>query len=137
VRGAAGTILLLFGGLAVIVGVAAVGSGDVLERIVSPPAPIRAGLVGIMVVAGLALGRAALERFRMAGTGGSLTDADPVVMLRGIRLSFLSLAAFAAAAGWLLAHPLPLVVAAIVAAVDVAETSLLLLVSSGGRPRGP
>jgi hypothetical protein len=51
-------------------------------------------------------------------------------MLRGIRLAFLSLAALAAAAGWLLASPLPLVVAAIVAAVDVLETSFLLLVVS-------
>ena len=49
-------------------------------------------------------------------------------MVRGIRLSFLAVAAFAAAAGWVLAHPLPIVVALIIAGVDVIETSFLLLV---------
>ena len=50
------------------------------------------------------------------------------VEIRGVRLVFLAVAAFAAAAGWLLAHPLPLIVAVIIAAIDVIETSFLLLV---------
>jgi hypothetical protein len=41
---------------------------------------------------------------------------------------FLAVAAFAAAAGWALGHPLPLVVALVIAGVDVLETSFLLLV---------
>ena len=49
-------------------------------------------------------------------------------MIRGVRLIFLAVAAFAAAAGWALAHPLPLVVALVIAAIDVIETSFLLLV---------
>jgi hypothetical protein len=49
-------------------------------------------------------------------------------MVRGVRLAFLALAAFAAAAGWALAHPLPLVIALVIAAIDVLETSFLLLV---------
>jgi hypothetical protein len=49
-------------------------------------------------------------------------------MIRGIRLSFLAVAAFAAAAGWIVGSPLPLVVALIIAGVDVVETSFLLLV---------
>ena len=59
-------------------------------------------------------------------------------MIRGVRLVFLAVAAFAAAAGWLLAHPLPLIVAVIIAAIDVIETSFLLLVVSvrGGRDQG-
>jgi hypothetical protein len=59
-------------------------------------------------------------------------------MIRGVRLVFLAVAAFAAAAGWLLAHPLPLVVATVIAAIDVIETSFLLLVVTvrGGHEQG-
>jgi len=96
---------------------------------VSPPPVLRAALVAVMTLGAIALGRASLARFVVAGAApGTLAEADPVAMLRGIRLAFLSLAALAAAAGWLLASPLPLVVAGIVAAVDVVETSFLLLV---------
>jgi hypothetical protein len=49
-------------------------------------------------------------------------------LIRAVRLAFLAVAAFAAAAGWALAHPLPLVVAAVIAGIDVVETSFLLLV---------
>jgi hypothetical protein len=45
-----------------------------------------------------------------------------------VRLAFLGVAAFAAAAGWLVANPLPLVLAAVIAGIDVIETSFLLLV---------
>jgi hypothetical protein len=134
------TLGLLVGGLAVIGGLAAVGSAELLAGIVSPPPVVRAALVGAMTVVALWLGRASLERFRAAGVGrpgADLGEADPVVMLRGIRLAFLSLAAISAAAGWLVGHPLPLVVAAIIAAVDVVETSFLLLVVTvrGGAER--
>jgi hypothetical protein len=50
------------------------------------------------------------------------------LMVRGVRLAFLAVAAFAAAAGWLLGHPLPIVIALVIAGVDVIETSFLLLV---------
>jgi len=49
-------------------------------------------------------------------------------MIRGVRLVFLAVAALAAGAGWILGHPLPLVVALVIAGVDVLETSFLLLV---------
>ena len=49
-------------------------------------------------------------------------------LIRGVRLVFLAVAAFAAAAGWALGHPLPLVVALVIAGIDVIETSFLLLV---------
>jgi hypothetical protein len=49
-------------------------------------------------------------------------------MIRAVRLVFLAVAAFAAAAGWLIGHPLPLVVALVIAGVDVLETSFLLVV---------
>ena len=41
---------------------------------------------------------------------------------------FLAVAAFAAAGGWLVGHPLPFIVALVIAGVDVLETSFLLLV---------
>jgi hypothetical protein len=49
-------------------------------------------------------------------------------MIRGVRFVFLAVAALAAASGWLLGHPLPLVVALVIAGVDVLETSFLLIV---------
>ena len=49
-------------------------------------------------------------------------------MIRGVRLVFLAVAAFAAASGWAVGHPLPLVVALVIAGVDVLETSFLLIV---------
>jgi len=52
-----------------------------------------------------------------------------------VRLIFLAVAAFATGSAFLLGHPLPLVVALVIAGVDVLETSLLLLV--GGRTDGP
>ena len=54
-------------------------------------------------------------------------------MLRGIRLVFLAAAALAAAIGWLVGHPLPIVIGLVIAGVDLAETSFLLLVAAGRR----
>jgi hypothetical protein len=48
-------------------------------------------------------------------------------MVRGVRLAFLAVAAFAAATGWILGHPLPLIVGLVIAGIDVVETSFLLL----------
>jgi hypothetical protein len=58
----------------------------------------------------------------------SLTGRDLAALIRGVRFIFLAAAAFAAGAGWLLGHPLPFVIALVIAGVDVLETSLLLLV---------
>jgi len=57
-------------------------------------------------------------------------------LIRGVRLAFLAVAAFAAAAGWALGSPLPLIVAFVVAGIDVVETSFMLLVV-GGPPSDP
>jgi len=100
------------------------GSADLLEALVTPPAIVRSALVGVMVVLGLWLVRRAVLGLSVSARG---PDPDVRGTLRGIRLAFLGLAAFAAAAGWLLGHPLPLVIAAVIAAVDVIETSFLLL----------
>ena len=108
-----------------------------LEAIVTPPNLLRAVLVAIAVVGGAALLLAAFRRLAVdeVAPGGApaersarIGERDLPRMVRGIRLVFLAVAAFAAAAGWLLGHPLPIVVALVIAGVDVIETSFLLLV---------
>lgn len=110
-----------------------------VDAVVSPPAIVRAVLVALAVVAGGGLLVGGLRRIgasSRAGGSPTVVSAAPDLprMVRGIRLVFLGIAAFAAAAGWLMGHPLPLVVALIVAGVDVLETSFLLFVVR--RPRG-
>ncbi len=91
-----------------------------------------------MLLAG-ALNRLAADpdqaRRTRAGSAGRATDRDIGSMIRGVRLVFLAVAALAAASGWMLGHPLPLVVALVIAGVDVLETSFLLIVV-GLRSRG-
>ena len=97
-----------------------------LDAIVTPPPLIRAGLVGGSVALGLWLLARSLGRMADAGT------VDVPGLIRAVRLAFLAVAALAAAAGWALGHPLPLIVAAVIAGVDVIETSFLLLVVGRG-----
>lgn len=117
---------LLLGVLALALGTGLGWNGRLLEVAVTPPSIVRAALVGLSVVIGLALFGSALRR--LAGHGDSSMAADWPRMVRGIRLAFLGVAAFAAAAGWALGHPLPIVVALVIAGVDVIETSFLLLI---------
>ena len=63
-----------------------------------------------------------------AAPSGELSTRDLAGLVRGIRLVFLAVAAFAAAIGWLVGHPLPFIVALVIAGVDILETSFLLLV---------
>ncbi|HEY3522372.1 MAG TPA: hypothetical protein VGK63_01600 [Candidatus Limnocylindrales bacterium] len=118
----------LVAGAVVIVGGTALGwNAGLLDRLASPPAIVRAALVAISAVLAVALLREAL--LRLEGSGRAVTGIQDVpALVRGIRFVFLAVAAASAAAGWLIAHPLPLVVALIVAGVDVLETSFLLIV---------
>ena len=115
-------VALGLGALAVI-GATVVGwNGGLLDVLVTPPPLVRAGLVG----GGVALGVVLLTR-----SVGRLADAgerDVPGLIRAVRLAFLAVAAFAAAAGWAIGHPLPLVIAAVIAGIDVIETSFLLLI---------
>jgi hypothetical protein len=61
---------------------------------------------------------------------GAISDADLGSLVRAVRLVFLAAASFTAAAGWLIGDPLPLVIALVIAGVDVVETSFLLLVAT-------
>ena len=135
-RRAAGLGLALGIGAVVLAAIGAGGS-DVLQSIAAPPAIVRAGLVALATVAGFVLLAGAVRRLeatRLLAPGEAMSGATLAVALRGIRFVFLAVAAFAAAAGWLIAHPLPIVVGLIIAGVDVAETSLLLLVAARREP---
>lgn len=109
------------------VGTAAGWDSRLVEAIAAPPVIIRAALVGVTFVLGLALLGRAITRLSAADATGS-QERDLVSLTRGVRLAFLAVAAFSAAGGWALGHPLPIVIALVIAGVDVLETSFLLLV---------
>ena len=126
---------LVVGIAALVIAVVAGWNEDVLTAVVTPPPIVRAVLIAVCAVGGVALLAAAATRISAAGDSET-PERDLPGMIRGVRLVFLAVAAFAAAAGWLLGHPLPLIVAVIIAAIDVIETSFLLLVVTvrGDRP---
>ena len=118
-----GAMLALGLGMLAVIGATVVGWNDGwLDALVAPPLIVRAALVGLAVAVGVALLGRSVARLTEAGTD------DVPGLIRAVRLAFIAVAAFAAAAGWALAHPLPLVVAAVIAGIDVIETSFLLIV---------
>lgn len=128
---------LVGGALAIAAGTALGWDPAALAVVVTPPPFLRAALVGGAVAVGVVLLVGALARLgaddrAIDTTGRPIGPARPDIatMIRGVRLVFLAVAAFAAASGWLLGHPLPLVVALVIAGVDVLETSFLLIVVS-------
>jgi hypothetical protein len=116
----------VLGGAVLALGTVLGWDGRLIDAVVMPPPALRAALVGGSVVVGVALFGSALRR--LAGGEGPLAPDWPA-MVRGIRLAFLGVAALAAGAGWVLGHPLPIVIALVIAGVDVIETSFLLLVA--------
>jgi hypothetical protein len=126
-------LLWLVVGAAAIAGGTALGwDASALASVVTPPPLIRAVLVGGSFAVGIVLLLQAVSRlsgFAEGATGPLATDERDIGgMIRGVRLVFLAVAAFAATSGWALGHPLPLVVALVIAGVDVLETSFLLVV---------
>ncbi len=121
---------LLVGAAALLAGTFLGWSGELLEALAAPPALVRAALVAVATLTGLALLRESIRRLadgRRVPTA-EMSSRDVALLIRAVRLVFLAVAAFAAAAGWLLGHPLPLVVALVIAGIDILETSMLLLV---------
>ena len=119
--------VLGLGVLAVVVATLAGTDGGGLDALVHPPAIVRAALVGVaamLAVVCLARGLARLA----AGTQ------DVPGLVRGVRWIFLAVAAVAAGAGWVMGSALPLIVALVIAGIDVIETSFLLLVVGHGTP---
>jgi len=124
---------LIAGAGAIAAGTALGWDAAALTAFVTPPVLLRAALVGGSVAVGIwlltaALGLLAADRADAEEREPDEGRRDIGSMIRGVRLVFLAVAAFAAGAGWLLGHPLPLVVALVIAGVDVLETSFLLLV---------
>ena len=118
-----GAALALALGALAIAGATVVGWNEgLLDALVTPPPLIRAGFVGGAVALGLILLGRSVGRLSEAG------EHDVPGLIRAVRLAFLAVAALAAAVGWAIGHPLPLVVAAVIAGIDVIETSFLLLI---------
>ncbi|HET9521974.1 MAG TPA: hypothetical protein VFO73_13070 [Candidatus Limnocylindrales bacterium] len=118
-----------------VIGLALLGAGSVVgavpevaDALLRGPILVRAALVGVVSVVGVWLLTVAVARI-----AGEDRDSDHqqgfAETIRGIRLVFLAVAAFAAASAFLVGHVLPLIVGLIIAGVDVAETALLLLVA--------
>ena len=114
---------------ALVVGTAFGWNAGLLQSLVTPPALVRAALVGAAAWLGLEMLRRALA---------GLTNGDDLrTLVRGVRFVFLAVAAFAAGSGWLLGNALPLIAALVIAGVDVVETSFLLIVVGARRIAGP
>ena len=133
-------VLALVGGIAAVVVAMLAGVAPELFQLVAQPPPIvRAVLAGGAIVVGGRLLLSAVRRInesmqREAAPASRISDADLGSMVRGVRLVFLAAAALTAAAGWILGEALPLVIALVIAGVDVVETSFLLLVATARRP---
>ena len=126
-----GRLAWLAAGSVALVGGTLLGwSSEVLDAVAHPPAVVRAALVGACVVAALWCLVQAVRRLD-AGRHvppGAMSGRDLAILIRGVRYVFLAVAAMSAAAGWLIGHPLPIVVALVIAGVDVLETTFLLIV---------
>lgn len=118
-----GAVVALALGALAVVGATVVGWNEgLLDALVTPPALLRAVLVGGSVGLGLVLLARSLGRLAEG------SERDVPGLIRAVRLAFLAVAALAAAAGWAIGHPLPLIIAAVIAGIDVLETSFLLIV---------
>jgi hypothetical protein len=123
--------VLGLGAVALVVGSQVGGSATLVAALATPPALVRAALVGGSAVLGLWFLAQAVARLRASGA-----RADIGRVIRGVRLVFLSVGAFSAGAGWLVGHPLPIVLALVIAGVDVVETTFLLLLVGSRRLSG-
>ena len=135
-RGLVSGLAVIGVALLAVVGGTFIATGENGNAIESWPPLLRALLVGVCVAIGLALLARAVTMLAAEAPDGeaapAVRDASPRDvrgLIRAVRLAFLALAAFAAAGAFLVGHPLLLVVAVVIAGVDVIETSFLLLVA--------
>jgi hypothetical protein len=118
-------IALVLGAAALAAGTAA-GWSQALTGVLLSPAPLlRLILALVAFVLGFVLLTRSAEQLRRS--------TDPPDLVRAVRIAFLAVAALAAAGGWLVGSPVPIVAALVIAGVDVLETTFLLLVT---RSRG-
>ena len=87
--------------------------------------------VVVFIIVGLLIfsrGLSLIAESRQAGPAGTGTP-DIRGLIRGVRLMFLSVATFVAAFGFLTGEAIFVVVAAVVAIVDIVETAIFLVVA--------
>jgi hypothetical protein len=113
---------LLLGVLALLAATV-VGWNTAIHALIVAPPP----LVRVMLALAAAFVAVALVGKSAEMLTGSRGARD---LVRAVRMAFLAVAAFAAAAGFLLGSALPIVVALLIAGIDVVETSFLLLVTA-------
>jgi hypothetical protein len=118
-------IALVLGAAALAAGTAAGWSQGLTALLLSPAPLLRVALALIAFVLGFVLLTRSAEQLRRS--------TDPPDLVRAVRIVFLAVAAFAAAGGWLVGSPVPIVAALVIAGVDVLETTFLLVVT---RSRG-
>jgi hypothetical protein len=98
------------------------GRSDLVGSVLQPPFAGRVMLGLASAVIGVVLLLRSAERIG--------DTRDPRQLIRGVRTAFLAVGAFAAAAGWLLGSPVPIVAALVICAIDVLETTFLLAVTA-------
>ena len=116
-------LLLLATGVAAVLAGTLIGWSDALRALLTAPAlPVRLTLGGAALLIGLVLVLRSAERLR--------DSRDAAELVRSVRIVFLAVAALAAASGWLIGSPLPIIAALVIAGIDIIETSILLLVTA-------
>ena len=112
-----------------VLGIAAVGLGSafggtgLLGKILEPPFPLGLPLAVAATILGVVVVLRAVAR-----AGGAKEDARE--MIRAVRLIFVAIGCFAAAAGWLIGSAVPIIAGLIIVGIDVVETTFLLLVTA-------
>ncbi len=115
-------LVLAVGVLAFLVGTLAGWSETLQAVLLGPVLPVRLLLGSAALLLGIVLVGRSAERL------GASREAPDLV--RSVRIVFLAVAALAAAAGWFVGSPLPIIAALVIAGIDVIETSILLLVTA-------
>jgi hypothetical protein len=121
-QGSGNLVALGLGVLALLAGTAAGWNETVNALLVSPPLAVRLLLGTAAGILGVALVLQSAARLN--------SSREPADLVRGVRIVFLAVAAFAAAAGWLIGSALPIIAALVIAGVDVIETTFLLVVGA-------
>jgi hypothetical protein len=120
--------VLLAIGVVLVALISVSGRSDLLATLLSPPMPARLMLgIAAFIVAVLVV-LAAADRIR--------TDTDARGLIRGVRLMFVAVGLFSIAAGWFIGSPVPVVAGIVITAIDLLETSFLLLVTTAKSATG-
>lgn len=119
---------LLALGIGAVVLASAAGGLDVVGRILEPPFPVGLLFAAAVSILGVVVALRAVARV-------SAAHQDPRELIRAVRLIFVAVGCFAAAAGWIIGSAVPIVAGLVIVGIDVIETTFLLLVT-GARGDG-